>query len=1342
MRLRKIAFWILGVAAAVPVLLVMVVLAGANTQAGRHLIEHETASLTDGQIMMAGLGGRLPDRLRLAHLTLRDRDGIWLAADGVAFDWSPLRLLGWKAQIDNVSIAHALIVRAPVPAAAAPRTAPAAGGFRLLLPVTVRHIALPHVDIGEKLIGVAAVLRVDGSASLVSLQLGQAQLAATRLDAPATYNVTAAISPSDLTAQMQVREPLGGLIASAAKLPALGGIAIDATMHGPQRNEQVHIAIGAGPLHADLSGLVDMVTRSAALDLRATAPEMHPRPDIAWQSIDVSAHATGSIDAPEAQGHIAVLGLSAGGAAIGALHADLAGTRGKLDLHAVADVIRLPGAQPNLLAGSPLDLTGDIALQEPGRPVHFQMHHTLVSLGGSAVTQGDFRANFTTHVPDMSPLAALAKVDLTGPLTATAQIARHAAATDMEISGSANFMAGQEPLPAVLGATQFSASATLDGQDITVKAVSVAGRAVRADIAGTDLGGQLNLGWHFALSDLSVLSPRAVGALHASGKISGRESGVNLDATIAGEAAPAGFAKAPLQLHLVAENLPQAPNAMMQAHGALLGAPFELAANVQTDTKGVVHAALRQAHWKSLSARAEVALEKNRQLPIGTVNLAVGSLGDFAALSHVDITGALRANFVSEPDRATLTLDGNDFMAGPRRLARLAMVVRASGSDADPLVSARLTADGIDADGITGNAHVTAQGRTTALGVAGALDVDHVQGAPAKASFDALIDGKTRIVVLRSVAAHWKTLALRENGTARIDVGSQISVNRLSLSLNQARFDVAGLVSPRLDLTASMQNLTPDLATPFYPALAGEGEVSVSARLGGTPAAPTGHIQLSGNRLRLKNGAAAGLPAASVRLSADLHGSSATIDGQASAGARLSVRVSGAIPLQPNNAVAVHASGGVDLAMLNPVLEAEGRTLTGKAAFDVTATGPAAAPKITGNALLQGGAFQDFAQGLQLTNMQARIVSDGDTLRVAQFEAAAGPGTIDVAGEVGMRAPGHPVDLRLTARRARPLASDLVTAQFDADLTLRGSLDHELDAAGKILLRKMSINVPDGLPPSVAVLNVRRPGQKPLPQAAPAAAGPAIRLAIVLDAPSNIFVRGHGLDAELGGKLTVKGLATAPQIDGGFDLRRGDFSLAGTSLTFSKGTVSFDGTSVTGKIDPTLNFEADSTQGSVTATLKITGYADAPKIALSSVPELPQDEVLAHLLFGQSLKQLSPLQIAEIGSALAEISGITGSADPLGSIRKGLGLDRLSVGGGTSGAGATVEAGRYVANGVYVGAKQATGGAGGTQAQVQVDLTRHLKLQTTLGTGGGSAQGATPQNDPGSSVGLSYQFEY
>jgi translocation and assembly module TamB len=288
----------------------------------------------------------------------------------------------------------------------------------------------------------------------------------------------------------------------------------------------------------------------------------------------------------------------------------------------------------------------------------------------------------------------------------------------------------------------------------------------------------------------------------------------------------------------------------------------------------------------------------------------------------------------------------------------------------------------------------------------------------------------------------------------------------------------------------------------------------------------------------------------------------------------------------------------------------------------------------------------------------------------------------------------------------------------------------------------VDINVPDSLPAGVTVLRVRRPGDQPEKMAPRAAPATNIMLQIAIDAPGNIFVRGHGLDAELGGKLDVAGNASAPVVSGAFDMRRGDFSLAGTTLTFSKGNVSFNGTGISGRIDPTLYFEADSYQGGITATLKVTGFADAPKIGLSSVPDLPQDEVLAHLLFGQSVKQLSAIQIAEIGAALAELSGVTGGANPLNGIRTGLGLDRLNVGAGTNGAGAAVEAGRYVAKGVYVGAKQATGGAGGTQAQVQVDLTRHLKVQTTLSSGGGSAQGATPENDPGSSIGLSYQFEY
>jgi translocation and assembly module TamB len=162
--------------------------------------------------------------------------------------------------------------------------------------------------------------------------------------------------------------------------------------------------------------------------------------------------------------------------------------------------------------------------------------------------------------------------------------------------------------------------------------------------------------------------------------------------------------------------------------------------------------------------------------------------------------------------------------------------------------------------------------------------------------------------------------------------------------------------------------------------------------------------------------------------------------------------------------------------------------------------------------------------------------------------------------------------------------------------------------------------------------------------------------------------------------------------------------------------------------------------------LHITGLADSPQFELSSTPPLPQDEILARLLFGESAAQLTALQLAEIGAALTTLSGVGGSGpNPLAKVQKALGLDRLSVGGGTStqgtqGSGASVEAGRYVSSRVFVGAKEST--TGFSQVEVDVDLSKHLKLQSRLGNGTATTQGTTPENDPGSSVGLLYQFEY
>jgi translocation and assembly module TamB len=247
-------------------------------------------------------------------------------------------------------------------------------------------------------------------------------------------------------------------------------------------------------------------------------------------------------------------------------------------------------------------------------------------------------------------------------------------------------------------------------------------------------------------------------------------------------------------------------------------------------------------------------------------------------------------------------------------------------------------------------------------------------------------------------------------------------------------------------------------------------------------------------------------------------------------------------------------------------------------------------------------------------------------------------------------------------------------------------------------------------------------------------------------------VRGRGIEAELEGTIMIRGPSAAPQVTGGFELRRGTFTVAGRTFVLTTGRVTFDGAGIRNRIDPTLDLAAESTSGGITAKIAVTGYASAPRIELSSTPPLPSDEILARVLFQRSAAQLSALQLAQIAEIAVSLASGGSGFDPLGSIRRRLGLSRLSIGSGTTTSptgsttsqatsNTTVEAGTYVLRNVYVGARQ--GLHGGTQAQVQVDLTDRLKVFGTVAAGSTAAvtQGAT-QQDTGSSIGLSFQFEY
>jgi autotransporter translocation and assembly factor TamB len=799
------------------------------------------------------------------------------------------------------------------------------------------------------------------------------------------------------------------------------------------------------------------------------------------------------------------------------------------------------------------------------------------------------------------------------------------------------------------------------------------------------------------------------------------------------------------------------------------------------------------------------------------------------------LDAALEANATAAHLRLTAQGAG---MPGAAAVSRTTLDATVTDPQSKPTLRATLALDGISAGTFGGAAKIEAHGTQDALAVTLSATSPNLSGAPAQVNAAATLDLAADSVTLGSLQADWQQQTVRLLAPAKLALANGgAAIDHLRLGLRQAVLEVNGRVSPTLALTVSLRNLPADIAAIAVPSAAADGTIAADAQLTGSLARPAGKIHLTATGLRQRSGPGRALPPANLTADATLNGTDARLDVRLTAGGS-HVTLTGTAPLAPTGRLDLRAGGALDLAMLNPIVTAEGRQVRGQLALDVAVAGTATAPRASGTVRLTGGEAQDYAMGVHITDISATLQADGDQVRLVQFTGRAGAGTIGASGTIGLAAP-MPVDLTFTADNARPIASDLLTATIDSHLTVQGAVQGNLAAVGTLHVRRAEIRVPDKLPASVAVLPVRNaptagpgPGRRGRPvagskpsmrsasatgaasaaastsSAAPAssvgsapaagstssagsasaadaartasgsapgapvtpaatappeaastasaraaaggvgpgaAAAPAaaaaptasISLNVTLDAPQQVFVRGRGLDVELGGTIHIRGTAAQPQPDGGLHLRRGTLSVVGQTLTFTDGDIDFTGASIT---DPNIKLVATSTNNNITATLTVSGSASDPKITLTSVPELPQDEILAQLLFHQGVGSLSPFQVAEIAAGLAELSGVAGSgSDPLGSLRNTLGLDRLSVGSGSTGS-PTLEAGRYLAPGVYLGAQQSATG-NGTQASVQIDIAKGLKLETTAGTGTASATGAASDGNA-ASVGLKYQFEY
>ncbi len=787
----------------------------------------------------------------------------------------------------------------------------------------------------------------------------------------------------------------------------------------------------------------------------------------------------------------------------------------------------------------------------------------------------------------------------------------------------------------------------------------------------------------------------------------------------------------------------------------------------------------------------------------GSLRLAASSLAPWAGVLGTAIGGraAVTAKLDARRGQAVdLTAEGSDLRwGGTASLHQFHLTARAADLFGEPSGQGELRLDQAVLGGTSlERAQLTARSQRAGsfslqASAQGKVKEPFTLAAKAEASLGGA--GQELRLVQLSGSAAGTPLALRRP-LRLAHRGAEWRVADLDLSIGKGDLRGEGALGGQ---ALSLRLRATEL--PLHPlaALAGEeavrGVAGFELTLKGTRTSPEAHLALEGRELSFAAAGRPDLPGFALTAAADWSGRVMRLKGRMAAAKQAAIGFTGSLPLlldrdalvphlAPREAIALRLEGGGDIGEFADVLPTEDR-IGGRVEVDINVAGTVAAPAVSGRVSLREGRYESLVAGASISGVNLDLVGNRDRLRLENFTASDGAGgTLSIAGAVDLAATNGPVlDFAGHLAKFRAVARDEGSATVSGDLSLAGTMAAPRLAA-QLHVDAADLRLPDRLPQNIrpiAVTEVNSATGETLskPEAANASPWLAVALDVSVDIPGPVFVRGRGLDSAWRGKLAVAGSTAAPAITGKLEVIRGTYSLIGKDFKLNQGTISFLGGK---RLDPQIDLEAQASSSSVTAIVRVTGSVSDLKIALSSQPALPQDQILAQLLFGTDIGQVTAAQGLQIAQAAAALAG-GGDLGVLDKLRTGLGLDRLSLGNANAGSalpglgpglgvpalsttpgvpgsptglgvgtsaglpgtpsagaaggiagGAAVSAGKYVANGVYVGVTQGLS-AGSSSVDVQIDVTRHITIETTAGgtgTGGGIGTG----------VGVSWKLNY
>ena len=1456
LRILKFFSFVLGGILALAIALILVAWGLVNTEPGRAWLAErveDALSTPEARAEVSGLHGPLPQRIALDRLVMRDADGDWLTLEAAEVTWRPLALLRGRFEVEAVTAERVAVERIPEVEAVEeepvvePDEDPRDLGDlipRLPVSVSLDHLLIERIELGEPVLGQAAVFRLEGQAAAPADAELRSNLRVDRLDAGEGHIALHAIFDRErdyLTLDGEVISEPDGLLAGFVDVPEMERVRITLDGEGPleawqgrlagEMGDDVRLDLALGiedaefltvtgqaavaallppdaaellgdPIDLDLhlrrvgdSGLdiekAEVLTPTLRLALSGTVDGAEQHVDVtldarlldvepinaraepaSLQGLELRVRAVGPLAAPAVELDGAASEVATPELAMERL--EFAGgysprdrlTRGDLEIS--LNALGLTGEEPALdvLEDRALQatLSGLLELEDEPRLESFAAEVTTPGIrftaDGGVIFEGpEADAAFALTIDDLGRLEPVAEQPLQGRGAIDGHLTYNGSEQELRatVMGELDELVWPEPLAEALAGERVTLESEIamdEAGGLRISRLDIAGRGVR-------VSGEASLPPDFStiaadmqvdIPDLDLLSSALETPMAGSAQLRANVAGPLDDPAV--EAA------------LDVDDTVAADNPL----GAVrLRARFE---DVATAAQGSISLSLGESPIGPAEARVDVAMaEEVLQLsglqaeapglrlsqgqfaipldgsPIdGGLELAITDAGEPAGRFDQDLAGEGAFSLTLAPgpegEGQNVSLEGElrEIFHAESEARVGAAVLSLSISDAlspDHQALATLEITSVEAGDVElGRVMLRAEGGMAGADVAMALEGDFFGPMSVDAAAEVSHEDAVTRVALNGLEISVQAMEIVLAQTAVFTVGPEVlAVEDFALMAEGGtlRLD-ARRTDQEIDATARIEDLPLALTRLVLAEPTLSGALQAEARLAGPLDAPEGSLSLAMDGVEVLD---ADLPTMAARFNAALAGGRLTMDGEFSGLSPTPVTLDASLPvalsLEPFAAevdrdapVEASVNWVGQMAHVMPLIPAAAEhDLRGRGEIALSLAGTLNDPRPEGHIALTGARYEHLTMGTLLTDLEIRLEGDEDLLRLTRLEARdGGQGRIEGEGTVELAEDVPTIDFNIEARRATLLRRDELTARTRADIAISGPFNDIL-VDGLITVERAEARMPEDMPPEIAHLDVverareeaaaelEEEAEVDAPAVETGEAPAQIRLDISVDVPSRFFVRGAGLDSEWAGNLVILGTANEPRVYGRIEVVRGQIDVIGRNFRLDRGVVSFDGSA---DVDPEIDIRAVHSADELEVSVLVTGRASQPEIELASVPEMPEEEILSRLLFGRGAADLSPLEAAQLGAAVAQLAvGGTGEG-VMGRLRTAIGLDVLRIGEDA------VMAGVYLREDLFVGVER--GLAEGTGAvRVELGITDNISVESDLGADGRSEVG-------------------